>query len=312
VDPVEWILSGGKVQAKAAQNGQFGDTRFGKVCDEYVKDQRQKQDSTLCGEMIHIRHLKKVLKVSTPIREIDLDTLKRYRRRRSTQEYHGKRISDATIKKELVTFRQVWAWAKQSDYVETRCPLLDDDRRWRMPFQKPNSREKFQTRQQIQRTIDRGGLPDEEIKTLWEGLYLDQEQVSEVLNHVRKHAAHGFIYPMFAFAAYTGARRSEILRAQIDDFDFEFNQIMIRERKRRKDKNGTTRLVPLHPKLCSIMDAWFGNHPGGPFTIQCPKLMPRQKTRTEWTGLRRSSDERSCTYLPSALLSYASHEISSY
>jgi integrase len=28
---------------------------------------------------------------------------------------------------------------------------------------------------------------------------------------------------MFAFAAYTGARRSEILRSQVDDFDFEGN-----------------------------------------------------------------------------------------
>ena len=43
---------------------------------------------------------------------------------------------------------------------------------------------------------------------------------------------------MFMFAAYTGARRSEICRSQIDDFDFDQKQVLIRERKRRKHLSG--------------------------------------------------------------------------
>ena len=32
---------------------------------------------------------------------------------------------------------------------------------------------------------------------------------------------HGFIYPMFVFAAHTGARRSEMRRSQIHDIDLD-------------------------------------------------------------------------------------------
>ena len=110
-------------------------------------------------------------------------------------------------------------------------------------------------------------------------LYLDWSQVLELLNHVQQNAQHAFIYPMFAFAAYTGARRSEILRSRIDDIDFESDEVLIRECKRRKDKSASTRTVPLHPKLKSILADWFqpDHHPGGQFTIAAPAEMPRRK-----------------------------------
>ncbi len=285
VEPISWIVSGGKIEKKPSKNGRSKDTRFGKVCDAYLEDQEQKEETTLCGERIHLRHLKKLLKSGTPIEIIDFDALKDYRRRRTRQKHHGKSISDATIKKELVTFRQVWMWAKQNDYTKSECPLIDDRQRWRIQFKKPNTREKFKTWHEIEREISRGGLSDDEINTLWEGLYLDHHQVSELLAYVGKHAAYHFIYPMFAFTAYTGARRSEILRSQIEDFDFEFGQVTIRERKRRKDRSGTTRVVPVHPTLRSVMEKWFAKHPGGRFTIECPKKMLRRKARRDWTGV---------------------------
>jgi len=111
---------------------------------------------------------------------------------------------------------------------------------------------------------------------LWSVLFLDQEQVAELLAHVKENARYGFIYPMFVFTAYTGARRSEVLRSQIDDFDFVYNQVYIREKKRRKDKRETTRVVPLHPNLHSVIESWLEVHPGGPFTIQPPLVMPRR------------------------------------
>ena len=288
VEPISWIVSGGKVQKKPGTNGRAKDNRFGKICDGYLEDQQQKQETTLCGERIHIGHLKKLLWSATAIDTIDLDTLKHYRRRRSGQSHHGKPISDATIKKELVTFRQIWMWAKQNGYVKSECPLIDDRGRWAIPFKKPNTREKFKTWAEIEREIGRGGLSDEQVRTLWEGLYLDHDQVSELLEYVAEHAAYEFIYPMFAFAAYTGARRSEILRSRIDDVDFDFDQTTIRERKRRKDRSETTRVVPLHPNLRSVMERWFATHPGGRFTIECPKQMPRKKARTDWTGVSRN------------------------
>ena len=77
----------------------------------------------------------------------------------------------------------------------------------------------------------------------------------------------------------------QLLKKFIDDVDFDFDQITIRERKRRKDRSGTSRLVPLHANLRPVMKKWFATHPGGRFTIECPQQMPRRKLRTEWTGV---------------------------
>lgn len=58
--------------------------------------------------------------------------------------------------------------------------------------------------------------------------------IIDMLSHVQITAEYDSIYPMFVFAIYTGARRGEIRRSLIDDFDFEVGQVKLRERKRRK------------------------------------------------------------------------------
>lgn len=291
---LDWILSGGKLETGALVNGETNgksvlrkpkSDRFGDICEAYLADQAQKQDTTLIGERVHIKHLKGVLRSKTPLGQIGLDKLKQYKARRKHQQHNGKFTSDTTIRKELVTFRQIWMWAKNNEHVKTRCPLVTESGRWIIQFEKRAEHERFRTWDEIERRIKRGGLSKEETEELWKGLYLDQSQVMELLTQVQETARHDFIFPMFAFTAYTGARRSEIIRSRIDDIQFDTNQILIRERKRRKDKKETTRLVPLHPKLRSIMTDWLEYHPGGPYTIQCPKRMPRRKPLNEFAGL---------------------------
>jgi len=46
------------------------------------------------------------------------------------------------------------------------------------------------------------------------------DEIDQLLKFVWKHAKHDFIDPMFVFAAHTGARRSEMRRSKLDDFDF--------------------------------------------------------------------------------------------
>ena len=58
---------------------------------------------------------------------------------------------------------------------------------------------------------------------------------------------------MFAFAAHTGARRSEMLRSRVTDFDFDANVVTIREKKRDRDKVETYRTVPMTCLLASAM-----------------------------------------------------------
>lgn len=64
-------------------------------------------------------------------------------------------------------------------------------------------------------------------------------------------------------AAHTGARRSELVRMNMDDIDFQQKTILIHERKRVQGQR-TTRRVPLTPFLEQVFLEWFrAGHPGG-------------------------------------------------
>ena len=116
----------------------------------------------------------------------------------------------------------------------------------------------------------------------------DRAEVQEVLDHVKKMAEHPFIYPMFVFVAHTGARRSEILRAQVDDFDFQSRTVLIREKKRNHDKSLTYRRVRMSDLLVNTMQEWFAQHPGGQYAICEPVKIMRGKTREVGVPLTRS------------------------
>jgi integrase len=141
----------------------------------------------------------------------------------------------------------------------------------RLTFPKGTAREPFQTWEQFERKVDvlrrSQRLTPEAEAQLWGCLYLDEGQVKACLEHVREHAEHPFVHPMFAFCAYTGARRSEILRSERDDWDFAAGAVAIRQKKADTSCTFTLRPVPIHPSLAAIMRAWFEKHPGGPATI---------------------------------------------
>ena len=104
-----------------------------------------------------------------------------------------------------------------------------------------------------------GTLTEEEQADLWDCLFLTLDEVSELLAFVKTAAQQPFIYPMFVLAAHTGARRSELVRSRLVDFDDDM--VVIRERKRAKGKH-TTRRVPLS-SLASRRDAGVVQGPSG-------------------------------------------------
>ena len=87
--------------------------------------------------------------------------------------------------------------------------------------------------------------------------------MSEVIAHVEKKTNARWLYPFLATAAYTGARRSELFRARVEDFDFDSKLILLREKKRNRDRE-TFRTVDMTPRVEVVMRAYFaGDHPGG-------------------------------------------------
>ena len=280
-DPRLFITSAGKLTNKphveAHSHGRLAD-----ICDGYLADQQGKAATTLVTEGVHMRHFKQVLGAKTKLRTITIRELQDYVNKRAKETNgNGKPTSGATIRKELGTFIQLWAWAKQRKYVIRDCPIYDERRRWAVKLPKPTEKEKFQTWDEIERRIARGRLTDADKGELWASLFLDNDQTLELLEHVKKTAKHEFVYPMFVFAAYTGARRSEVCRSQIDDFNFDTGRVKIREKKRSKSQAQTVRFVDIHPRLAAAMKKWIAKHPGGSSTFFDPRLMEQRKTQKD-------------------------------
>jgi integrase len=76
------------------------------------------------------------------------------------------------------------------------------------------------------------------------------------------------VYVAFCLAAYTGARRSEILRSRVDDLDFDAGTITIREKKRDRTREMTFRTVPMSAGLREVLRSWLqADHSSGQHTI---------------------------------------------
>ena len=143
------------------------------------------------------------------------------------------------------------------------------------------------TRDEIEKIIKRGGLTDKQEAGLWECLFLTSSEVQEVLDlREEDRRASPSSIPMFVFVAHTGARRSEILRSQIDDFDFQSKTVLIREKKRSHDKSLSYRRVRMSELLVTTMQDWFAQASRRPARdLRAGEDHPRQDPRG-----RRSAD----------------------
>ena len=200
-----------------------------------------KAANSLYTNMIHGRHIVRVLGENTKLHDLTKPG--------KLQKYVDKRVAEdmkaRTAKKETATLAMVWRWANAKGHLKVPCP---DDAFRNLTYPSETELGSFQTWEEIVRQIARGGLSKDEEAALWECLFLDTAQVEEVLDFVQANAKKPWIYPAFLFVAHTGARRSEMIRSEIDDFDFDGGDLTIRERKRVKGKV-TTRKVSMSPRL---------------------------------------------------------------
>jgi integrase len=231
------------------------------------------EESTLYGMKIHRKHLERLIGARFPVRQITLEDLQKYVTKRSKEKGIKGNVGANTINKELVTFRTVWGWGVNTGKLDGVFP--------RKGIRLPKAKEMppFQTWEEIERQIQ-NGITEEEKADLWACIYLTMPEIEELLEDVKRYAAFPFIHPMFTFAAYTGARRSEIMRSQSSDIDFDTKNITIHEKKRVRGKL-TTRRVPLAPALARVLQEWFTKHPGGPHTF-C-HLLSAERSNTKRT-----------------------------
>jgi len=230
---------------------------------------------TLRVARIHMDHLKRIIGANTPVRRISQQDLQRYVFQRSKAKgKRGRTLSSITIKKELGTFSAVWSFARSHGYVATPFPNKN------LKFPKTSDKPPFQTRGQIERQIAMGGLDDAEQAELWSSLFLTLPEIDEVLKIVKERAHYRFLYPMVLMAAHTGARRSELCRSRVADFQFDAGIVVIRERKRVQGHR-STRQVAISSMLETVMRTWFKSKRQSVFTFPRELKVERNRKRRE-------------------------------
>jgi integrase len=273
-DLLTFVLSGGKRTDKP-RPAPTPIVTFGELRDRYLRAHGNGalEDNSLATIQMHLRHFEETLAADFPMPKLALEHLQQHLDRRAKEKgHHGRPISAVTLRKEVASLRACWNWGVAANYLSGRFP----NRGLRYP--KLDEKEPFQTCEEIRRKIARGGLTPAQEKALWDCAFLTLAEIDELLCFVQGSARHGFLYPMFAFACHTGARRSEMLRTQIDDIDFEGETVLLREKKRSKEKR-THRRVPLSPFLLRVLRAWVANHPGGQHLFCHEQEVARSKKR---------------------------------
>lgn len=262
-----YIVSGGKLTGCPAQTPREKRATLAMLFDSYFASfpKGAKEANTWKTETIHVAHLRRLLDTRLPLAEITQKTIQGYIEAR-TQDIglRKKPVSRETVQKELGTFSAIWnKWGVPQGLTSSPAPVGN------LTYPKGNTKPPFQTREQIERQIAQWKHSAEAQAELWKCLFLTLKEVEELLDHVRDAGRPGYVYPMVVFAAHTGARRSEIRRSLVTDFDFGGKTVMIREKKKDHSKVETYRTVPLSSRLEQVMRVWFEKH-NGPHAITTP------------------------------------------
>lgn len=233
------------------------------------------EQTTIDGMKIHQKHLERHFGHAFPIRTLKLQDLQEYIQKRSRQKgLHGK-VTACTIKKGIVTLRTVWNWGVTAKLVEGAFPAAG------LKYPKTKEKSPFMSLAEVIECTR--GMNDAEAAEIWECVYLTLRETQELLSYVKQNARHDWIYPLFVFAAYTGARRSEIARCRVRDVNLRAGWVTIHERKRSHEKL-TTRRVPVSTKLHTVLRDWLAKHPGGNALFCHSVHVPHSKKRSLTTG----------------------------
>ena len=238
-DIVNFVQHGGKVPASKIDPAPDVPYREFRAAYLTTVGQGAIEANTLDTVEIHLSHFAQTLGEQFPMGGLGLSDLQRHIDRRR------KDVAGVTIKKEIDTLRTAWNWSARIGHVRGDFPGKG------LVYPKDKEKLPFMTWTEIERRIKAGGDPDE----LWECLYLTVAEIEQLLAFVKAAKASSWLYPMLFFAAHTGARRSEMIRARVEDVDLHERVVTIREKKRVKGRL-TTRRVPLSNPLAALLKEW--------------------------------------------------------
>lgn len=258
--------------------------------DAYLQAQQTKLEATtVAGICLHFNHLRRILGGAAVVPQLTRADLQRYVDRRAAEwidpevyrhrrrekadaakpkrkyvrrvglvkppeqpERPKRHPSAATIRKEVVSLRTAWNWARR------QLGLAADFPGGGLDYAKTEDALPFLSWEEAERRVAAGDPPEQ----VWGSVYLRPPQITQLLAWVNGRPVRPWVYPMVAFAAYTGARRSEIVRLLPSDVDLVAGVVTIREKKRDRRKR-TTRQVPLSSALREVLADWLASRAAG-------------------------------------------------
>lgn len=273
-DVVSFVLSGGQeVKRPEIESNADKPITLHELREKYVETLSvgAVEDNSLDTIKMHLRHICGSLGEGFSLQKLTLSHLQEHVNKRSKAKGHrGRNLSPATLRKEIASFRAAWNWGVQSGLLDRHYPNKG------LKFPKSNEKPPFQTWTEIEKQIV--PLSENERQDLWDCLFLTKPELEELLTFIQKQSIQPFLYPMCCFAAYTGARRSEMLRLKLSDLDLEGGSVRVPEKKRVHGQR-TSRRVPLASSLVDLLRDWLKIHPGGPFVFAQPPLVAFSKKK---------------------------------
>lgn len=134
---------------------------------------------------IHMKHFVRVLGKNKPLRSLTASDLQKYVTTRSKEDGRpGSNVNAATIRKEIATLGSLWNWAVAQGLVTGNYPLRGTI------FPKHSEKPPCQTVTQIRRQIEQGGLNEEQVGALWACLYLNVDELNQVLDFIKPRSPH--------------------------------------------------------------------------------------------------------------------------
>jgi integrase len=264
----DFVAAGGKIPAVAARPETI---TVRQLFDHYLTTHGNGtiETSSLKTAKTHLNQVAETLGERFRIQSLTVLNLQEHVERR-----RKKGVAAVTLKKEVATLRACWNWATHGELVKGVFPGRG------LRFPKEEETEPFRTFAEIEAIIV-AEKPDEARKdALWSSLYLTRPELEQFLAHVRQNGSLPWIYPMIVFAAYTGARRSEMLRALASDVDLAGGTITIREKKRVVGKR-STRTAPITPKLAEVIREWLAVRPDNSSLFCQAEQVARSRTRRD-------------------------------
>jgi integrase len=264
----DFVASGGKVPVLSAKPETVTARQ---LFDRYLETHANGtiEVNSLGTSRTHLGQVRRSLGERFRLQSLTLVNLQEHVDRRRKQG-----VSPVTLKKEMATLRACWNWAVHGGLLKGTFPGRG------LRFPKEEEKVPFRTFAEIEAIIASENLDDDKQDALWEALYLMRPEIEEFLGHVREHGTLPWVYPLVTFGAYTGARRSEMLRALVTDVDLDGQVVTIREKKRVQGKR-STRTAPLTPKLAEVLRAWLAVRPASPFLFCQGEKVTRSKTKRE-------------------------------